>query len=229
MNENAVAPPYGMWNRISSELGSEALPVVAAPASAIPGRAMVGFFAGALILGATFVTAYLVNRTNVVTQQIQKEAPSKAIPAKEIPASGIAVVEKSAEPAVAMQNQKPVPVSISNTAAVSQIVVAQQVEEKAPVVESYAISSDVSVPDFTREQSTAASAEPYYFPPVDINELQVKGQLTAEGKTEKPDEEDKLEERKIRTSSSGEKRLKFKKKRSSSFSYGRLNRLKNPK
>src|SRR4051812_37984037 len=98
MNENAVAPPFGMWNRISADLDAEALPIATPPASAIPGRAMVGMFAGALILGATLVTAYLVNNT--------KERVAINIAAKEIPAKNISV-ERNIQPVMVLKTEKP--------------------------------------------------------------------------------------------------------------------------
>ena len=76
MNEHEVAPPFGMWNRISAEL--EAMPVAAtAPVatSLIPKRAMVGFIAAALILGTTVLTGYLVN-SSVNNKTTNSNAPA---------------------------------------------------------------------------------------------------------------------------------------------------------
>ena len=65
MNEHEVAPPFGMWNRISADL--EAMPVAAtAPVvtSLIPKRAMMGIIASALIIGTAVITGYLVSSSN---------------------------------------------------------------------------------------------------------------------------------------------------------------------
>ena len=35
MNEHTVAPPFGMWNRIATEVASEALPVAATHTSGV--------------------------------------------------------------------------------------------------------------------------------------------------------------------------------------------------
>ena len=62
MNEHEVAPPFGMWNRISSEL--DAMPIAAAApiaTSLIPKRAMMGIIATALVIGTAMITGYLVS------------------------------------------------------------------------------------------------------------------------------------------------------------------------
>ena len=73
MNEHEVAPPFGAWNRISSEL--DAMPAIAAGAapvvtSLIPKRALTGIIAAALVIGATMVTGYFVNNSTHTTKAL---------------------------------------------------------------------------------------------------------------------------------------------------------------
>ena len=82
MNENEVAPPHGMWNRIAAELETSAAPMPVSVNSPIPQRTVFGFIAGALLISASMMTAYLVNEhakeenplvANIVTPKLSIE------------------------------------------------------------------------------------------------------------------------------------------------------------
>jgi hypothetical protein len=74
MNEHQVAPPFGMWNRISSELEATPVPVAAAApvvTSLIPKRSMAAIIAGVLIIGASVATGYMVHAVLNNKNQVQ--------------------------------------------------------------------------------------------------------------------------------------------------------------
>jgi hypothetical protein len=224
MNENSVAPPFGMWNRISAELDAEVLPPVSSPASVIPGRAMIGFFAGALILGGTMVTAYLLNNKTAAPQQIVSQEPVVVnMPEKE-----------KVEPVIIAESPKASIVSETKKSLVAKPAVSQIAEEKQVVTEPYTTYQEVAVPNQTNAESASASLDPYYFPPVDIDAPEVnKAPVAASKETTvcKPaEEETKVVEKKVKVQSqTSEKKLKFKKRRSGGFTYGHLNRLRSPR
>ena len=68
LNEAEVAPPFGMWNRISGELDvAETLPTAAAavaPIAAVSKRAAIRFIVAASLISSSLVTAYIVNSLN---------------------------------------------------------------------------------------------------------------------------------------------------------------------
>lgn len=223
MNENSVAPPFGMWNRISSELETEALPnAAAAPLAFIPKRAVVGFIAGVAVIGLSLITAYVVNNATKqiettkriasiteITPSVAKATPSTAMNVVLEKASHIqvakikTVVSKTTQPEVRAANET------SNT-------------------NRFGNNTDVPIPD----QSIASNETTgnYYFPPVDnVNSLttETTDEIAVVTANQLAKQEDKLGDKKgkISTTTSSEKRIKLKKHRRNGFTYGSLNRL----
>jgi len=181
MNEHEVAPPFGMWNRISSEL--EAMPVAAAAApvvtSLIPKRAIVGIIAAALVIGATVITGYLVNSSlNSKGVNTQIAASVQPVHVSHVQQQTQAVkndVTPLAKAKVsAMHNVAVTPVqSTLQVAQQVKPVINQQVTAISDVNAnntSLAISNastDVPTPIEPIAQNT--EAQTYYFPPIDVN------------------------------------------------------------
>ncbi len=223
MNENSVAPPFGMWNRISSELESEALPIAAAaPLVLIPKRAMVGFIAGVAVIGLSLVTAYLVSNNS--TQQLETTKPIASITettpsvAKTVPSTTKNVVlEKVNHIQVAKVN------TIASRTTQQETGVATETSNN-----NRFRNTDVSVPNqaIASNQTTGN----YYFPPVDIVNTpatETTEEIAVVTANQLAKQEEKLGDKKgkISATSSSEKRIKLKKHRRGGFTYGSLNRL----
>ncbi len=223
MNENSVAPPFGMWNRIASELAAEALPVAAAaPVAFIPKRAVVGFIAGVAVIGLSLVTAYLVtNNNSVKREQVAKDSNPVIVssPATTLESPSLIILEKVKE--VVAPKVKLVRHSVVVASANTQIAT-----ESVPADNN----SDVSVPSQSVSNSEIGVSGAYYFPPVDINSVEKTHQdeiatVTA-SQLAKQEADENLAEKKIKIASSGnDMRVKFKKHKRGGFTYGSLNRL----
>ncbi len=233
MNEFAVAPPFGMWNRIQNELDGTNKPV-AAPAPStplVPRGVLMGFISGAALISA-LVGGFLYynggNQTGVnqgltnngganiveVTPQVQQHVIAQlTTPAKQ-----------TIEPATV--NFAPA----KNETAVNTAFTPAQ-EEKTAVAEQNQLTANSEMA-IAAQQTEAKAEEGYYFPPVDINtgakNEQVVDALYRGYNSAEPNADAKAPEVKKTKSSSSSSNVKFKKKKKSrgGFSYGRLNRLK---
>lgn len=224
MNENSVAPPFGMWNRISSELESEALPIAAAaPLAFIPKRSMVGFIAGVAVIGLSLVTAYVVSNNS--TKQLEITKPIVSITettpsvAKVVPSTTANVVlEKANHIQVAKANA-----IVSRTTQQESAVATETSNENR-----FGNNKDVSVPN--QAIATNQTTGNYYFPPVDIVNTpatEITEEIAVVSANQLAKQEEKLIDKKgkISATSSTEKRIKLKKHRRGGFTYGSLNRL----
>ena len=230
MNESTIAPPFGMWNRISAELdAAEALPVAAAaPASLVSKRVVYGFIVVAALIGTSMLTALWMNHsTKTVNQPITGNIPVAVVSETEKPAVA-SVVEVVAEP-----QMKPVAV-LHSTKHIGKageeingnpVVVEEQAAEKSIT----AINTEVAVPNVSSSANGQAT-DVYYFPPVDMSSVESKKETIAE-ETHNVVVEEKPIEKKIKSvsSSSNDKRISIKKRKRGGFTYGSLNRLKKQK
>ncbi len=236
MNESEVAPPFGMWNRISAELDAEivAAPTAAAANSPIAQRTVYGFIAGALLIGASFVAAYVMNdsfsdnkpvNSNVIVVTHTAPAITNEIPgnltAKETqPVATTADNEnraaKTVEPAI-------VPVKVKAKPAIAALPKNAPASEEIKVVSKKArlLQTDVPVPTIsTTTQETETANEPYYFPAIDnTSDLETDKPAVA-AKTTKAEKTEEKE----RSFSIGNDipRIKFRPKKHRSFSYGKI-------
>ena len=221
MNETTVTPPYGMWNRISSELPPEMASPAIAPTSVIPGRAIISFVAGSILIGATFLTAYLFDKNITVHPKSFNQAES---------ATNINAI-RNEETFVALETKRSNSISSIERRLDIKPVLLRKMEKPITDSEHFQNNLDVVVPNQPVTES-ATTNDTYYFPPVDIDIPEVKNAASASvaTKTDKPNEDEtKIAEKRIRPASLGnEKRIKFRKRRTRDFSYGHLNRLKNP-
>lgn len=224
MNENSVAPPFGMWNRIASELEADALPIAAAaPVALMPKRAVVGFIAGVAVIGLSLVTAYLVNNNNSVQRQqvAQTVAPVTVyVPVTSSPEPSKVVLEKVKE------------VTAPNRKVEAKIVVPSIADKMEIATESnpYPNMNDVSVPNQSIASNSEGVAGAYYFPPVDINSSEKPAAdeiatVTVSQLAKQEADINSFERKNKIGSSSNDKRVKIKKHRRGDFSYGYLNRL----
>jgi len=218
MNESAVTPPFGMWNRISAELGPEVTPVPVSVNSPIPQRTIAGFIAAAVLIGASLVTAYVVNdlsnkenKAGKVTTVTTQQAPVIAPVATEAP-----VVTAKLETKPVVHSSKPTSI-------------AKPVEEKITPAETAAVpaealrsNTEVSVPNQTIAENNVVN-EPYFFPAIDIasqenkpTEKVVTPVTKAKVETKNSDDNDR------EVVSNDPPRIKFHPKKHRSFSYGKI-------
>ncbi len=227
MNESAVAPPYGMWNRISAELDKEALPAAAAaPASAIPKRAIVTAAATLFLVATSVLTVFLLNKTpaNEIKSGTALTTPFET----KIPA-GVAdrtPENKAVTHAVVSGKEKEITISKHQVS---------EIERRAPVtlpVESMVSTpqTEVAIPINPASNAIRANSETYFFPPVDANIPDSKSAIALATQSDDDEtaetDETGITERKTKSSFSREKKIKFRKKRTPGFSYGTLNRTR---
>jgi len=217
MNENAVSPPFGMWNRISAELDAQVVPVPASVNSPIPQRTIIGFIAGAVLIGASLITAYLVDnssKSETTTATINTTIVTPAIntPAK-LETTPVVIAKAETKPVVRSSKPKLIP---------------KPVEEKmAPVAETTpapALSQNAEVMVPTQDiAENHLNTEPYYFPAIDMGTRESKPAEKIETPVSKSkvlvkgDEEEEREDA---------PRVKFHPQKHRSWKFGRYNRLK---
>lgn len=230
MNEHSVAPPFGAWNRIAAEL--DAAPVAITTPTSAPvsypffhtGTVM-GFVSGALMIGA-MVTGWLLyqNYTSVTNTtpevlNVSESVTNTAEPSVVAPV----VVEAKTEP---RKYEPAILVSAVNS---------KQKKETAPEVYTVKLTeNEVAAPivklPVDKQKSTE---EAYYFPPVDINipeskltANEVAANVEDQEESADADEAARLVEVKKVASNSSTAKVKFKKKRSAGWNYGKINRTK---
>lgn len=218
MNENAVTPPFGMWNRISAELEAEATPVPVSVNSPIPQRAILGFIAGAVLIGASLVTAYFVNDFNkkentalAFNTPVVQQTPEITPVIAETP---VIVFREVVKP-VAHSSK---PTSIAKP--VEEKVVAP-IETSATPAENISANTEVSVPTQPLAENKVVS-EPYFFPAIDMNTGENKPQDKVATPVTKVKTDSKNTEDDEREVSNDPPRIKFHPKKHRSFSYGRI-------
>lgn len=225
MNENSVTPPFGMWNRISAELESEALPIAAAaPLARVPKRAMFSFIAGVAVIGLSLVTAYLIN--NKTTQTVNTTLPvssgtGTSLSFTKVDYSKLSNVVSEKE----NQVQRKKKIAFEQKTAVKTSAAQNEIANDNST-KNY---NDVPVPNQLLSSKVTEQTD-YYFPPVDIVNappVEAHDEIATISINQLAKLEEKIDDKKgkISVSSSSEKRVKLKKHRRSGFTYGSLNRL----
>ncbi len=224
MNENSITPPFGMWNRISSELESEALPIaVAAPLALIPKRAMFGFIAGVAVIGLSLVTAYFVSNNS--TKQIEISKPVTSI--NEITPTVMRVVPLTTTDVVL---EKANHIQVAKIKTIAYKMTSQEARATDETLNNTSFGNNMDVPVPNQAVASNLTTGNYYFPPVDIVNTPVaetNGEIAVVTANQLAKQEEKLGDKKgkISATSANEKRIKLKKHRRSGFTYGSLNRL----
>lgn len=242
MNENAVTPPFGAWNRIAAELNTPAAAPVAAR-RALPVAAIGGFVAGALLIGGVVAGVLVYNGKTLDNITYPAATTDNTVATS---TSGQFIAANVIEPQDNIATE-------SNVASLAAEVVATQpkvnvnsnVEKKpgaATITEATANTpvlsnnNDVAVPDVKVANKANMVSMPYFFPPIDINNEDTAAETEAD--LEEADAKNETTSKiaapvsdvKKRTSSSSSstefRGVKFKKKKRSKFTYGSIIRAK---
>jgi hypothetical protein len=235
MNESEVAPPFGMWNRISAQLDAEVAAVPPPASSPIPQRSVYGFIAGALLIGASLVTAYVLNdkasneepsgkTAAVVTTKTNKvnSSASTILPAvskMEQPAILTASAEVKHDNKIATstpKTSKPAALVVAATEANKNEIATANQQNKLP------LHTDVAVPSNNVVAEGNTNNEPYYFPAVDNISVAPAKTETAVATTKVTKTEKTEEKERIFSASNDAPRIKFRPKKHRSFSYGKI-------
>ena len=219
LSQQSVAPPFGAWNRIASELDAvPATAVTTSPATILPKRFLVSIISGVIIIGTSLVTAYLASNN--------KEAQTLTEPAAKIVSEQVSNVFPPTAQTVVSHH-----IQTTKHLAVKQNEVISAKDDLGTVADAYpetpkaieAVESEIYVPNQAINQTNATNNQVYYFPPVDLNLPETKTQAVAlKTEEEKPTDDKKV---KAYSSSSNEQRIKFRKRKARKFSYGVLNRM----
>lgn len=223
MNENAVAPPFGMWNRISADL--DAIAPTAAPVTAplIPRGVLYGFIAGASLAGTLITGLLLFNQSGANKEVALLNTPKPTVVSNEI----------TVAPPITEKTEKNV--SVVNPVAV--VYKSVEVKPTVPVVEVLAATSiNDQKPQTDNESTLGSDNNDESIAAINISSEQTLLEMRAKqlqtsvipATTAAMDDEENEEDKKSKTSSSSysEKKIKYKKRKSSRFSYGHINRVK---
>ncbi len=225
MNESSVAPPFGMWNRISSELDATyVMPIaVVAPVTAISRRISYGIIAATAIIGSSLLTALYMSSTQK-TSSIEKAESQTNHPVS---------TSSVTHPAVVLSNGKATDdISITAKPNIKHETTSIQVKPSLVKTAANSISSktalantEVAVPIATITTNYKAE-DVYFFPPVDMASTVVNTEN--EPKTTETVGSEKPVEKKTKSisNSSNDKRIVIKKRKRGGFSYGSLNRTR---
>lgn len=228
MNEHAVTPPFGAWNRIAAELDAPvAAPV--APGRTVPVAAIGGFVAGALLIGGIVagVLVYNGNSLNNITYPIASNTQPQVATETTLVAP---VVEQ--EDNIATESNEGELKTIAALSANTQATKANTAPKVVEHTKTLTNNNDVAVPEVAVGNNANMVSMPYYFPPIDISvDSQAEQQNAAPAA--KPKETiaksstSTSEVKKRNSSPSVEFRgVKFKKKKKSKFTYGSIIRAK---
>lgn len=236
MNESEVAPPFGMWNRISAQLDAEVGAVPPPASSPIPQRSVYGFIAGALLIGASLVTAYVLNdkasnelpsgktAAVVATTETNKVNPSAntilpTVSKMEQPAMLASTAEVKHTNNIATsttKTSKPAALAVAATEVNKNEIATANEQNKLP------LHTDVAVPSTNVVADGNTNNEPYYFPAVDNISVAPAKTETAVATTKVTKTEKTEEKERIFSASNDAPRIKFRPKKHRSFSYGKI-------
>jgi hypothetical protein len=247
MNEYSVAPPFGMWNRISAELGNPEGAVVAPkPTTALPKGLLAGFIAGALVIGSTITGILVYNGNNnlpavsngntPILQQIDNtqgvvnanSTPPAIINNTTTENNTTIVDEEPVVPKVKTMVITALTTKASNPVKQANATVAH-IDTNPMGVNAMSNNNDVAVPQIA-VGNKATSTDAYYFPPVDINipGEKVDAKSTADNNDNDAVDVKNNDTKKVisRSSSSSPERIKFKKRRRTHYTYPTIVRRK---
>lgn len=214
MNAYTETPPFGMWNRISAELGEPvAAPVNPKPYAVFTKSSVLGFLSGVLLIGGIVTANMLYNsslgeETAIDTNRVSiQEVTSPLVVA---PVAQTFVAEPEMNPKLVSTKLLSVNKAATLTASVT---VAPEIEEVMPAAQE--IQADKA----------------FYFPPVDIetsseklSEQSIEAAVTFMNHTTVFKESEKAEEKSSKVISAKEQRLKFHPRKKRSHTWGTINR-----
>jgi hypothetical protein len=214
MNAYTEAPPFGMWNRISAELGEPVVaPVTPKPYSVFTRSSVLGFMSGVLLIGGIVTANMLYNVTSTSNSGKTEIAPS-------LPTALISPVEE-----VIVSPQVKVPSVTGKTFSPKLLTVNKQNALSASISESENRQEAVL------ETKEIQPEKAFYFPPVDIetsseklNEQSVEAAVSYMNHTTVFKESEKVEEKTAKVTNLKEQRLKFHPRKKRSHTWGTINR-----
>lgn len=228
MNESSVTPPFGAWNRIAAELDAAPIanPTTGSAAGSVAqpllnAGTVFGFISGALLIGTAVTGWLLYNNYN--------NNPASTIPPVNTTTHTEEVITTPTQTATTeIIAQKPVEVKTTRITTGVTKTTNVVTPKTTPIPQN---NEEVAAPTIKLPMDKEKNVnETYYFPPVDINTgnetLQNTAPVFENDKKHDEADEAKITKRVSQSSSSGE-RIKFKKKRKTNWTYGRLNRTKN--
>ncbi len=225
MNESAVAPPFGMWNRISADLDA-AEATAASTATPAPKRALTGMMIGVLVIGASLVTAYLLNTPDnnqlTIANTVQQPTAITTMPEQQV----IAPVEKAV---VTLPLASSKPITKRNVQPLAKAETPAETK-KAPVEQNIFIPTnntvpndiEVLVPMVAVDQNKTTVTDAYYFPAVDMYTGENKMKESKNAAVAKLARTEKTTETEV--SASTAPRIKFRPKKHGKYNYGKINR-----
>jgi hypothetical protein len=225
MNESAVSPPFGMWNRIASELDA---PVAGmAPSKPLmPKGVVAGLIAGAIVIGSSVAGLVMFNHNQdkmVAGAEKQQVVTITHTQAQQQQAKeDISIVADNG-----MVNTPEVKTTAKRTIKAKKAASFVTMGAGGETASVQNNDKDVAAPDMAISENGMKAEDSYYFPPVDINVAEEKPAVSTSGiVTPKPtdvdkDKDDSQEDsKKLKTSSSSSNQhIKFKKKRRSRYTY----------
>lgn len=221
MNESSVAPPYGLWNRVSAQLGAQPGP---APASTGFGKTFYFLTTGLAMIGASLLTAYLVMDTptqqTVVVEPVREttltETPEViTLPAEEKP---VVVASVPATPHREVVKKVTIPAVIP---------AAKAIADEAPLLAAVAVSKEVDA-----IERAVPLTETVQHSAITPDVKPVEGELTptpAKSSLKAKVEEDDDTETDTRVNQYGDKKLKFRPQRKQKFRYSPIIRSRKHK
>lgn len=221
MNENTVAPPFGMWNRISADLDAIA-PAAPVAAPLIPRGVLYGFIAGASLAGTLITGLLLFNQSGADKEVALLNTPAPVVVSPENKVS-LAAIEKGEEIA------KPVSpsivanktVEVKATAPVVEVLATTIVNDQKPQTDNESnLDNGNSVE--TIEAINISSEQTL----LEMRAKQLEASVIPASTNAIDDEDDEDKKSKSSVTSYSEKKIKYKKRKSSRFSYGNINRVK---
>jgi hypothetical protein len=213
MNAYTEAPPFGMWNRISAELGEPVVaPVTPKPYSVFTRSSVLGFMSGVLLIGGIVTANMLYNATSSSISGKTEIAPS--LPTPFMPAVEEVIVSPKVEMPSTGKTFSPKLLTVNKQIAVSASISESENRQEA-VLETIEIQPEKA----------------FYFPPVDIetsseklSEQSVEAAVSYMNHTTVFKESEKVEEKTAKVTNLKEQRLKFHPRKKRSHTWGTINR-----
>lgn len=213
LNQAAVEPPFGAWNRIAAQLDQEVKP---APLIGVKSIGLALLITSAVI-GAIAIAGNALYYTNYINPTtplaVNRVSPSFVVKPEKIDFSSIndlsAPIYTTPRQLTTHSN------SIKEEASAS----VKQAERRI-VTETTAVVTDYNTPATTKTVNPV-----YVFPPVDLQTTLQSNEEASED--ESIEKEERAHDKKIRTSGNeSSTRYKFKKRKKGKFNYGKINRVK---
>lgn len=231
MNEHSVDPPFGAWNRIAAEL--ESVPSSAVTTTTVSSQpwlntgTILGFISGALMIG-TLVTGWFAYSTykNYNTES------GKPTSNNDVKVNEQSFSQTFAPSAIVTTEAQQTSNHITKHRTSTHVAVTSKEEVLESSTVKISKNEEVAAPTVKLPVDKQKNAsEPYYFPPVDINVPENKvadNSPVANNEILSHEEEPAkvTEVKKVTPSTASFEKVKFKRKKKTGWTYGKINRTK---